>query len=73
MPPKTPVPARFRPINDVSLVTGRSYRTIQTWARRNKIDTMRHPRTGTVLVDLVAADRLSQQADRRDHQTASAP
>lgn len=59
------IPARFRPIADVALVTQRPKRTIQTWARRQRIDSMRHPRTGVVLVDLVAADKLSKQAPRK--------
>lgn len=60
------VPARFRPINDVAYATGRPMRTIRTWAREGRIERMRHPRTGAVLVDMVAAAELSERAGRRN-------
>ena len=59
------VPPRFRPLPDVAFVTDRPLRTIQTWMRRGRIDRMEDPRTGTVLVDLVAAKRLSDKAPRK--------
>jgi hypothetical protein len=55
--------ARFRPVADAALVTGRPHRTIRTWAARNQIDSMTY--RGRLLVDLVAAARLSDQAERR--------
>lgn len=70
MPPT--IPARFRPISDAALVTGRSYRTIQTWARQKRIARMEHPRTGAVLVDLVAAARLSEEKGRRNRSKTDA-
>lgn len=65
MPPAQ-IPLRFRPIADAALVTGRPARTIRNWARDGRIDRMLHPRTGAVLVDLVAAEELSRQAGRRN-------
>lgn len=59
------IPGRFRPVPDVAYATGRPHRTIRTWAAGDRIATMRHPRTGALLVDLVAAARLSEQAGRR--------
>lgn len=70
MPPQ--IPARFRPIADVAYVTDRPPRTIRNWARDGRIDTMKHPRTGTVLVDLVAAQDLSEQSGRRNRARAHA-
>lgn len=66
------VPRRFRPVADVAYVTGRSHRTIRNWAAHGQIARMKHPRTGVVLVDLVAADELSRQASRRNRAGAAA-
>jgi len=71
MPP-TKVPHRFRPLSDIALVTGRPYRTIQTWVRRERIESMKHPRTGLLLADMVAADELSKATERRTRQTEAA-
>ena len=68
----TPIPARFRPIADAALVTQRPERTIRNWALDGRIDRMNHPRTGAVLVDLVAAKRLSDATPRRNRQRAAA-
>ena len=70
--PSAPVPARFRPMKDAALVTGRPFRTIQTWAREGRIDRITHPRTGAVLVDLVAAKKLSDATPRRNRAKAAA-
>ncbi|MGI5423076.1 hypothetical protein [Actinomadura luteofluorescens] len=70
--PLPQIPLRFRPIADVVLVTGRPARTIRNWARDGRIDRMTHPRTGAVLVDLVAALELSQRAGRRNRSTTAA-
>lgn len=70
MPPTTQIPARFRPLADIAFVTGRPYRTIQTWVRRERIESMKHPRTGLLLADLVAADQLSKATGRRTHRAA---
>ncbi|WP_344941433.1 hypothetical protein [Actinomadura miaoliensis] len=67
MPPTTP--ARFRPVADVALVTGRPHRTIRTWARDGRIPSLRH--RGRLLVDLVAAARLSEEAGRRTRKAAA--
>lgn len=67
-----PIPRRFRPISDAAFATGRSYRTIQTWARQGRIASMKHPRTGAVLVDIIQADELSQQAGRRNRAKTAA-
>lgn len=64
------IPARMRPVADVVTVTQRPHRTIRTWAATNRIDSMHHPRTGALLVDLVAAARLSEQAGRRNRAAA---
>jgi hypothetical protein len=66
------VPARFRPIADVAYATNRPKRTIRNWAANGRIPRMEHPRTGTVLVDLVAAENLSQQTGRRNRAAAHA-
>lgn len=58
------IPARFRPVADVAYVTGRPHRTIRTWAAQGRI-----PKTydgDRLLVDLVAAHELSEQAGRRN-------
>jgi hypothetical protein len=68
MPPK--VPARFRPIADAALVTGRPARTIRNWAADGRIERVTH--RGQVLVDLVAAVELSDQAARRNRSTPPA-
>lgn len=65
------IPARFRPIADAALAAGRPKRTIRNWAADGRIDKMRHPRTGAVLVDLVAAVKLSNQAGRRNRSGTS--
>ncbi|OLT24397.1 hypothetical protein BJF79_13730 [Actinomadura sp. CNU-125] len=70
MPPA--IPKRFRPIADVAYVTGRPKRTIRNWAADGRIERMEHPRTGAVLVDLVAAERLSEQTGRRNRAPAHA-
>ncbi|MGI5171890.1 hypothetical protein ACQEU3_46865 [Spirillospora sp. CA-253888] len=70
MPP-TPVPLRFRPMADVAHTTQRSLRTIQTWARKGRIDKLKLA-NGTVLVDLVAADALSKQTPRRNRAKTAA-
>lgn len=64
-----PIPARFRPVPDVALVTGRPHRTIRTWARQGRIPSLKH--AGRLLVDLPAAAQLSEQAGRR-HRTQTA-
>ncbi|MGI5418670.1 hypothetical protein [Actinomadura luteofluorescens] len=65
VPAISAIPARFRPVPDVAYATGRPHRTIRTWAAGDRIETMRHPKTGALLVDLVAAAKLSDQAGRR--------
>jgi len=65
-----PIPARFRPVADAALVTGRPHRTIRTWAARGRIASMKH--RGRLFVDLVAAARLSEQAGRRGRPTQAA-
>lgn len=55
---------RMRTITDTALATGRPYRTIQTWARSGRITTTRS-HGGQLLVDVVEAGHLSQQAGRR--------
>lgn len=72
MPPAS-VPARFRPVAAVAFITGRPARTIRNWARDGRIERMTHPRTGEVLVDVVAAHELSQQAGRRNRKTPRQP
>ncbi|MFC9973558.1 hypothetical protein ACFVH6_21955 [Spirillospora sp. NPDC127200] len=57
---------------DVAHTTQRSLRTIQTWARQGRIDRITHPRTGTVLVDLLAAQQLSDATPRRNRSRAAA-
>jgi len=61
---------RFRPVADVAFVTNRPHRTIRTWARTGRVPSVR--RRGQVLVDLVAAARLSEQAGRRGRPTQAA-
>lgn len=63
------IPARFRPISDVALVTGRPLRTIRNWADTGRIDKLHH--RGVVHVDLIAAHELSQQAGRRNRKAAA--
>lgn len=60
---------RMRPIPEAALVTGRSYRTIQAWARQDRIP--HEHRNGRVLVDLVAAAALSEQTGRRNRTRAA--
>ncbi|GAA4626657.1 hypothetical protein GCM10023196_035770 [Actinoallomurus vinaceus] len=55
---------RMRTINDAALVTGRSYRTIQTWARTGRLTTAKDG--DRLLVDIVQAAKLSEQAGRRN-------
>jgi hypothetical protein len=64
------IPARYRPIPDVALVTNRPHRTIRTWAARGRIAKTYDGR-GRLLVDLVAAARLSEQAGRRNRARAA--
>lgn len=66
----TAPPARFRPIADVAYVTQRPERTIRNWARDGRIE--RREYRGTVLVDLLAAHKLSKQAGRRNRQAKTA-
>lgn len=54
---------RMRTISDAATVTGRSYRTIQTWARTGRIPTARNG--DRLLVDIVAAAKLSERTGRR--------
>jgi hypothetical protein len=65
-----PPPARFRPIADVAYALERPPRTIRNWARDGRIDRIEY--RGTVLVDLVAAHKLSEQAGRRNRQAKTA-
>ncbi|HEY9414748.1 MAG TPA: hypothetical protein VIQ30_08330 [Pseudonocardia sp.] len=65
-----PPPARFRPIADVAYALERPPRTIRNWARDGLIP--RREYRGTVLVDLVAAHKLSAQAGRRTRKPAAA-
>ncbi|MFB4306973.1 hypothetical protein [Actinomadura sp. GTD37] len=67
-----PIPARFRPVADVVYVTRRPERTIRNWARDGRIERMNHPRTGALLVDLVAADALSKRTGRRNRSKVAA-
>jgi hypothetical protein len=62
--PAAAIPARFRPVADVALVTGRPKRTIRTWAANERVPSIKH--RGQVLVDLVAAAALSEQTGRRN-------
>lgn len=71
MPPAQ-IPLKFRPVADAAVATGRPARTIRNWARDGRIERMVHPRTGAVLVDLVAAYELSQRAGRRNRKSPSA-
>lgn len=57
-------PSRFRPVDEVALVTNRPPRTIRTWARLERITTHRDA-AGRLLVDLVEAAQLSALAGRR--------
>jgi hypothetical protein len=57
------IPARFRPVADVALVTQRPHRTIRNWAAAGRIERIEH--RGAVLVDLIQAAALSDQAGRR--------
>ena len=66
MTSKAKIPLRFRPIDEVAYVTDRPMRTIRNWAARGRIERMEHPRTGMILVDLVAAQHLSEQTGRRN-------
>lgn len=59
---------RYRTVKTVALVTGRPHRTIRTWAREGRIPSVK--RDGALLVDLVAAAHLSEQAGRRNRQAA---
>lgn len=65
----TPGGTRYRPAVDVAYVIGRPYRTIQTWARERRIPST-HDRAGRLLVDLVAAKRLSDATPRRRRRRA---
>lgn len=60
-----PNPARLRTVTEAAYVTGRPHRTIRTWARNGRI-TSTHDRRGRLLVDLVEAAALSEQAGRRN-------
>ena len=64
MPPTTTTTNRYRTVADVALVTGRPHRTIRTWARTGQIPAVKHG--DRLLVDLVAAARLSATASRRN-------
>jgi hypothetical protein len=61
---------RMRPARLVALVTERPYRTIQTWARNERVPS--EHRDGHLYVDLVAAAALSEQTPRRNRSTAAA-
>jgi hypothetical protein len=67
---QTAPPARFRPIADVAYALDRPERTIRNWARDGLIP--RREYRGTVLVDLVAAHKRSEQAGRRNRQAKTA-
>lgn len=60
---------RMRPAALVALVTERPYRTIQTWARQDRVP-YEH-RNGHLYVDLVEAARLSEQTPRRNRTAAA--
>lgn len=68
---KPKIPARFRPVEDVALVTERPRHTIYNWAAAGHIDKIKL-RDGTVLVDLVAAKRRSDATPRRNRQRTAA-
>ena len=61
---------RMRPASLVALVTERPYRTIQTWARQDRVP--HEHRDGHLFVDLVAAAALSEQTGRRNRARAAA-
>lgn len=58
----------YRTVADVALVTGRPHRTIRTWARTGQIPAVKHG--DRLLVDLVAAKRLSDATPRRRRRRA---
>lgn len=60
---------RMRPASIVALVTERPYRTIQTWARNDRVP--HEHRAGHLYVDLVAAAALSEQTPRRNRSQAA--
>lgn len=60
---------RMRLATVVAEVTERPYRTIQTWARQERIPA--EHRDGHLFVDLVAAHALSEQTGRRNRTRAA--
>jgi hypothetical protein len=60
---------RMRPATLVAEVTERPYRTIQTWARQDRVP--HEHRNGNLYVDLVAAAELSEQTGRRNRTRAA--
>lgn len=60
---------RMRPAKIVALVTERPYRTIQTWARQERVPS--EHRAGHLYVDLVEAAKLSEQTPRRNRANAA--
>lgn len=58
------------PLTTAAQVTGRKYRTLQTWANRGELASRVSPR-GTLEVPLYAAVRLARQRPARDRSPAS--
>lgn len=62
--------SRMRTVAETALVTQRPARTIRNWARDGHIPSTH--RNGRLLVDLVAANRRSEQTGRRNRAGAAA-
>lgn len=60
---------RYRTVKATALVTGRPHRTIRTWAATGRIPSIKQG--DRLLVDLVAAAKMSAQAGRRNRQAAA--
>jgi hypothetical protein len=60
---------RMRPVNDVAFAVDRPHWTIRRWARLGQIPSER--RGGHVFVDIVEAERLSEQTGRRNRTRAA--
>lgn len=65
----TPNPARLRTVAEAAFVTRRPHRTIRTWARDGRITSAYDG--DRLLVDLVEAAALSEQAGRRNRAQAA--
>jgi hypothetical protein len=58
-------PGNYRPIWVIAQYTGRSAETFRTWHKQGRIPSKTDPKTGDILVDVVAAFNLHEATPQR--------